>query len=197
MAHMDSEAARIVSITRDCFLEKGYSGTCMDDIVHRTGLPKDEVLSRYPTTDALLDDVIESIVLQGMTLLMAVLEDEHVSPLGKLNMLIKALDEQRAANVQNYLKLQEMGESHFLLRYLTGRVQALTPLMVAIVTTGVDRGVFHCDDPSSLSEMFLCGYFMMLEEYYLPSAPQAQENKRKALLHMLEKGFGVEAGLII
>lgn len=152
--------AELLSAALDCFVEKGFAATRMDDIARRAGVAKGTFYLYFPSKEAVFEALVRETLLPRIA---AVELSNTTAGLGAeaklraiLSMLGQVLADPKLVAIPK-LVLAEAGNfpdmARFYRREVIGRGQAL---LTALFREGVEKGEFRpLPDLEILARLFL------------------------------------------
>ncbi|AUN33738.1 TetR/AcrR family transcriptional regulator [Niveispirillum cyanobacteriorum] len=152
--------AELLSAALDCFVEKGFAATRMDDIARRAGVAKGTFYLYFPSKEAVFEALVRETLLPRIA---AVELSNTTAGLGAeaklraiLSMLGQVLADPKLVAIPK-LVLAEAGNfpdmARFYRREVIGRGQAL---LTSLFREGVERGEFRpLPDLEILARLFL------------------------------------------
>ena len=147
----DARPAEIVAAALDCFAERGFAGTRLDDVARRAGVTKGTVYLYFPNKEELFKAVVREALLPHLDQVLGGLEGTPEDPRERIRQAFDFLSGKLLGTplaVIPKLVLAEAGNfpeiARFYLDEVVGRGRAL---LAGAIRRGVELGHFRPVDP--------------------------------------------------
>ncbi len=155
--------AELLQAALDCFVEKGFAATRMDDIAHRAGVSKGTIYLYYPSKQAVFEAMVRENLLPRLQAAegLAALGGSAASRLRQiLAQLAEVVGDPRRAAIPK-LVVAEAGNfpdmARFYRREVIGRGLGL---VAAILRDGIAQGEFRPVEPEITARLFIAPVLM-------------------------------------
>jgi AcrR family transcriptional regulator len=147
------------AVRRDTFLDaaqqlitaKGYEQMSIQDVLAEAGTSKGAFYHYFDSKAALLEGVIDRMVLDATSQLQPLLDDPHRTALEKFNGMFQGLASWKTQRRELLLAVLEtwLSDDNAIVREKFRRevVATITPILTAIVRQGVHEGTFAVASP--------------------------------------------------
>lgn len=153
----EARPGEIVSAALDCFAERGFAATRLEDVARRAGVTKGTLYLYFPNKEELFKAVVRESLVPHLDRLMGREEGEAEDPADRLRRVITAMAGQilgSRLSVIPKLVVSEAGNFPEIARFYRDEVIARGRVFVAeTIREGVERGQFRPVDPDQA--MFL------------------------------------------
>lgn len=190
----DERKNEIIDTAARIFGQKGYDKSSVNDILNTIGIAKGTFYHYFKSKEEVLDAVIGKATEMIEERVSEVAGNAALSPEDKLMGVFQAMQ------IENQMEegfLEEMHRPENALMHqksLVSIMNVLTPVLVEIVQEGNEKGDFCSEYPEQYMQIFLASATTLLDDGIFELAPEKQEGVFLALITLLEKMLGVEAG---
>jgi AcrR family transcriptional regulator len=145
----DERRQELIACAKRLFYSKGYERTAVGDIVGELGVAKGTFYYYFGSKLAVLEAMVDELIVQALALLYEIVADETLPVLVKWArafQVVTAWKAERKAELLAMLHVMQMGEN-LLLRYKvqTRAVELLSPEFAKIIAQGVEEGIFRTE----------------------------------------------------
>mgnify|MGYP000845086624 FL=1 len=150
----------ILDAAQTLFVTKGYQATTIEDILKAVGIAKGTLYHHFSGKEEVLRGLVRRTVDQAVERARAIAASD-LSALEKLGAVVASAQvEGQSAELVEEFHAQDNSEFHLL--SIVEMVKGLTPVLVDVVSEGVEEGVFATDDPLGTVEVLLtAGGFLL------------------------------------
>lgn len=191
----EERKAELVETARSVFRKKGYAETSVSDITREADVSSGLFYLYFKDKEEVFDAVAESIVLEGYTIIKAILEQGGLTALEKLKQAMRYLlaseAEERWTDELAARRLRHMRD-----RVVGIAIELYVPLVNNIIKQGLEERSFHVPYPPAAAAYFVqisLMHFDMLKG----SEDMSAEDWWKAYLDFTTRTFGLEVQLEI
>mgnify|MGYP003295983096 CR=1 FL=1 len=177
----------IIEAAKVLFYEKGYEQTSTVDIMRAVGIAKGTLYYHFAAKEEILDAMIESITDSMAERANRVCQDESLSVVERMVMIIEAIsmDEKDSSAVMEAIHLPQNALLHEKSYNLM--IEKISPIMLKAVEKGIDKKLFQTEYPKSAVDMAM--------RYSLKAFDgQADEYIIKGFIYNLERILGAAHG---
>ncbi len=157
--HPEIRREALLDQAQALFLTRGYDRASLNDVIAAAGVSKGAFYHYFASKEALLEALAERFARQALAGVQDVLDDPGLDPLGRLNGL---LARSRQAKVESAAEAWALFETMFRPENLVlfHRINlaagaSFSPLLVKIITQGVEDGTFRTFDPQGVADMVM------------------------------------------
>lgn len=151
----DKKKAELLDSAWALFGESGYEKTTVAAIINRIGVAKGTFYHYFSSKQEVLDAAIEREVAKCRQEIESAIDDPSMSALDKLNRFFTVIWEYKQSHIKSALWLAPilLGDSDIVIKHKYDQRTAdmSASLMSAIVTQGVEEGVFDTPSPEAVS----------------------------------------------
>lgn len=191
---------KLIQIAEKLFIEKGYSQTSLEDILHQAELSKGGFYHYFASKEDILSEIIDRHVETMKQEVKNFLKHEDMNPLEKLKYWILRKKELSAPSERFFFSIF-CDEKHLILReqfYQKVRKHIL-PVFVPLIEEGIEKKLFApLHDPEKTLEL-LFGVqetLMSLDKSKIVH-PQDIKLYEKVVLQIFERVLGLSDGTLI
>lgn len=193
----DERKKEIIETAAALFEQKGYEHCSVNDILNAIGIAKGTFYHYFKSKEEVLDAVVGRVTEQMLEQVREVGARRDMLPEEKLLQVFLSMRVERKG--EDAL-LQEMHKTENALLHqktLVSSITALTPVLTEVVEEGISAGVFRCPYPEQYMRIFLSAAFTLLDDGIFQVEPEEMAGLFEALISMLEKMLGAEAGQLL
>jgi AcrR family transcriptional regulator len=192
----DERRAEIVSVASMLFTQKGYSETSIDAIVQTVGVAKGTFYHYFKSKQLILRAIIDSIVSDVVNYYQTLIDDNDLSATEKLTNMLAGSEKMALIQPEIMQALHKPENRELQEQMNIVAVTTITPMIVAVVEQGYEKGEFSKTMPSTTEsvQLLLAGNQFILDSGLFEWQQQKQQaffSARQALFEML---LGVETG---
>lgn len=185
---------KIIQVSKNLFLTKGYSKTTVNDIIKEINIAKGTFYYYFKSKEEVLSSVVDMQVNQMISKTDSIREQENLSLQERIINIFMA--QSKTSNVEEQM-LRDMHKQENLLmlqKYSEKMIHALTPVLSDIIEEGNRRGIFHADYPHEYMEMLLVSASVLTDDSWSGNEQLKRMNIIAALFKVLELMLGLEHG---
>ncbi|MBN2798157.1 MAG: TetR/AcrR family transcriptional regulator [Deltaproteobacteria bacterium] len=142
----EARRAEILQVAQGLFMERGYAGTSIQEIIEAVGIAKGTFYHHFRSKSELLDALSKELTAHGMLLALPIVEDPSLPAVEKLNQLFFQIGAwkttQRELLVQMLTAIRQPENVLLRQRMESESVSLFVPLVAQIIEQGVKEGVF-------------------------------------------------------
>lgn len=192
--HPEERRQEFIEAAEALFLEKGYQGTSVSDIVDRVGVAHGLFYYYFDSKENLLDAIIEGMVRESRRRLEAIVDGDG-TPLEKYHRFVQQMFVLKKDKPYLVGYMIQDRNRLFYHKWMQRSLNEITPMLADIVEQGVATGCFDTEYPREAVEFIFNGMRFFL------SAPEelqgeALRTKMLAAGDMMERVLGAEPGSI-
>ena len=155
----DERKEELLDAAQALFYSQGYQRTSVDAIIDKVGVAKGTFYYYFDSKEELLDALANRLGLEVLEQIRAVVDQENLSALDKLNQVFAISRSWKVAHrhlIKTILEVIYRDENVIIRHKMTMRsVELSAPEMVKVVKQGVQEGVFDVAYPEQSGEMIL------------------------------------------
>lgn len=155
----DLKRNSILEMAEKLFFEKGYEQTSIQDILDALSLSKGGFYHHFPSKEAILSEICENRVIESLSELKWELFGARVSPIDKLNLLLRKVnlfERDDTAFVALLLKVCYVdGDVRIRDRIRTVVLAQLTPYVNDVIAEGIAGDDFFVRNPGEIGGIIL------------------------------------------
>ena len=185
---------KIMDAGAQLFIQKGYDGTTLQDIIDATGLSKGAIYHHFKSKEDIFIRICDRLGDENARVLSAVRDDPNMTGAQKLKGLFRsALIDQ----IQNQLSLLNMmpyllDNSRFLGIQIASLYDEVAPDYIQpILEAGIADGSIKADHPAALAEAIVILSEIWMHPLIRPSTPE-EVQARCAVFRQITDGLGIE-----
>lgn len=177
---------KIIEVSTELFMTKGYDNTSMQDIVEKLGMTKGAIYHHFPSKEVLLEQVCENYYSKQNWFLQ-IQKCTHLSGLEKLQALFshELLDQEK-------IKMDRMTKHMFedrtiLVERIKAGVQEASPCIEALIKEGISDGSIQTDFAKEIAEVLLILINFWINPTVFVSSKEEYKQKVLFLKEVLDK----------
>ena len=174
------------------FMEKGYDGTSLQDILEETHLSKGAIYHHFNSKEDIFERICSRIGEETEARLSAVRDDPAMNGREKLRALFRASilhpNQQKVLDIVPYL----LDNPRFLAIHIRELYELVAPAYVEpILNEGVADGSLHVEDTRAVAEAVMVLMNVWLNPLLQPTAPE-ETRARCAVFRRITASMGLE-----
>jgi len=179
----------ILEVAKKLFLEKGYDGTTINDIIAGLGgLTKGVIYHHFKSKEDIFEQILESVADQ--TDMMIQMDQSDATGLEKIQLfLIQSLQQYEALSILYSLKVVQKSARLIGDRYLDS-ISTATPEVRRMLQVGIDDGSIVVEYPDEVAELLI----MLLNIWLgvqLPNWNRAELKRKFMVIRRIFDSMGV------
>jgi AcrR family transcriptional regulator len=147
----------ILDTAQTLIYSKGYESMTIQDILDNLGISKGAFYHYFSSKHALLEGLIDRSMTQATKLVHPILEDPDLTSLEKLTRYFDAVSNWKVAQKEYMIQLLKVWykdeNSIFRQKMMAAGVEFLSPILVKLISQGVEEGVMIVDDPKMTAKV--------------------------------------------
>ena len=145
---------KILTVSAEYFVKKGYENTNMQEIVQASGVSKGAIFHHFNTKEEILDTLIDVQYETNKSILNKVLRDiEHLKLNGKEKMTYLLLRDLEISEDANVIRALSKSPS-IILKIMQLRVNRNAYFFAPLLQEGIEDGSITCQSPVECSQVF-------------------------------------------
>ena len=154
--HPEETVQRILSTAGRLFLEQGYDGTSLQDIIRETGLSKGAIYHHFSSKEDILEKICYQLGLENQARFAKIRDDKTMTGREKLREIFRSAmfhpNQQQALSVVPYL----LDHPRFLAIEIRSLLQIAAPDYIQpVLEEGMADGSLQVQHPQALAEALL------------------------------------------
>lgn len=147
---------KILSISAELFLEKGYDKTSMQDLVNALGMSKGAIFHHFKSKEEIFEAVMEKIAVEQIDSYKNMLSNEtqHLTAKEKLIKLISQSLSETENRVAKLL-VTRLQDPKITIGMMKFNMEVSAPLLAGIIQEGITDGSFTTDYPNECAQVAL------------------------------------------
>lgn len=184
----------IISAAAQLFFTKGYDNTSVDEIIKEVGIAKGTFYYYYESKEKLLQEVISSIIDNGINKAKDIVADQTINPLEKVFLILRSIAPQGEDRKQVLDELHKVENAKLHQFTLTEIIIKVTPLISEVIEQAIASGILYTPYPSECAEMFMTiGQFLFDDDIFFWTKEE-KEKKMRAFIYLIEKTLNAPEG---
>jgi AcrR family transcriptional regulator len=155
----EERRTEILDAAQALFFGEGYGATSVNRLIEVVGISKGALYHHFKSKEEVLDCLVERLTAALVARLEAVLADERMSALDKLNAFYASSGRfkvEHAVELRELMRMTYRPENLVLHHRMTAAAaRAAVPILTTILDQGVDEGVFDCQHPAWTAELIM------------------------------------------
>jgi len=147
---------KIIAISTELFMEKGYDKTSMQDIINSLGMSKGAIFHHFSSKDAIFEAVMQRIGNAQMEVLTNMIANElqHLPAKDKLTALISA---SMNANTNDAAKIIStcIQDPKIIIGMMKHNMEISVPIVADILREGIEDGSIKTDYPDECAQVMM------------------------------------------
>lgn len=157
--HPSVRKSEVLAAARALFFEHGYDNTSIEQVIGRAGVSKGGFYHHFPSKDALLEGLAETIAAESLEAIRNLLSDETLNAFERLDRFLAGGRQLKIAQAPQILSMFEAmfrPENLALYYRVHHAVSAvMAPVIAQILEQGRSEGTFRINDPEAVADMVL------------------------------------------
>lgn len=189
--HPEETIQRILDSAGRLFLEKGYEGTSLQDIIRDTGLSKGAIYHHFASKEEILETLCQQMSLENEARFAKIRDDKTMNGREKLQAIFRAAmfhpNQQQMLSLVPYL----LDHPRFLAIEVRSLLQVAAPEYIQpVLEEGNADGSLRADHPQALAEAILFLTDLWLCPTLQPMTPE-EMLARCQVFNQITKGLGL------
>ncbi|WP_407380790.1 TetR/AcrR family transcriptional regulator [Methanobrevibacter sp.] len=143
----------LLNIAYDMFLTKGYENTSVDEIIEKAQIAKGTYYYYFKSKEQMLEEVIDMMIDSEREMAEQVIATDISVPQKIVGILASMKPTEAEQPVKNALFQPENVLMHYKVRQKL--IDVITPLLSEVISEGVQRGIFECENIAERVKMLL------------------------------------------
>lgn len=190
----DERKNEIIDTAERLFAKKGYQQCCVNDILSEIGIAKGTFYHYFKSKEEVLDAVIGKATAIIAERVSEVAGNPKTSFDDKLIQIFLAMKIESQMEEGLLDEMHKVENALMHQKSLVSIMEILVPILTKVVEEGNESGEFHCEYPEEFMQIFLSAATTLFDDGIFQVAPEKMQSLFTALIAMLEKMLGVEAG---
>lgn len=188
----DEREKEILDIAEKLFLEKGYSGVTVNDMIAAANIAKGTFYYYFKSKEEVMDGVVERFMRWEIGELGKIVAGE-ADAADKLRRMI-GRSSHGDAKYENFVRLYfaQNPEMHF--KNLTLTLRLLTPLVAKVIEQGVREGIYTTPYPLEAAEILMISSKFMFDEGIFELSDLETLEKLRKFAKIMERMLGAASG---
>lgn len=149
----------ILAVTRRLVFSKGYEQMAIQDILDNLHISKGAFYHYFPTKQALLEALIDSIIIEIEPILLSIVRDGCIPALEKFSLFFRSASQwktERKDFLMGLLHAWYSDENAIVRQKVQAiSIQRFAPMLAGIIKQGIHEGSLHCAYPDMAGEVSL------------------------------------------
>lgn len=202
---MDNSSKReqIIDALQKMVKEQDINKISVSDIAKRAGIGKGSIYYYFESKDAIVDALIERTYKTPLETAKAMVKQTELSPYPRMATIFEACQKSSKEFLQNRRHMNENAlsqsaqeQAYLHHKYLKYLIAELKPSLTEIIKQELEEELIQFEYPEQLAEIVLIVLTVKLDNSIMPSSPEEIEKCIHALILLLERGTGTQAGAL-
>lgn len=146
--------SKILKVTAELFMEKGYDKTSMQDIVNRLGMSKGAIYHHFKSKEDLLDKLTTQY-FSNIDWFFDIINDTEMNGLEKLRAIFyHELDNSEKVKL-DIVTRPRLLDPKILAEQLHASIEQTAPLLAKVIEQGTQDGSLHASYPKEAAELLI------------------------------------------
>lgn len=176
---------KIMKVTAELFMEKGYDQTSMQDIVNRLGMSKGAIYHHFKSKEDLLNK-ISSHYFSDIDWFLEIVNDRNKNGLEKLRAIFFHELENDEKITMDRMTRPLLQDPKMFMEQFKCSMQEVAPLLTKIIEEGVADGSLHAEYPEETAELLLLAINIWLNPGTLPCGREQFLRKTRYLKFLMD-----------
>lgn len=190
----EERKGKIIQVSKNLFLTKGYSKTTVNDIIQEMNIAKGTFYYYFKSKEDVLSSVVEIQVNEMLSKTDEIRDQENRSLQEQIIDIFMAQSQNNNVEKQMLHDMHKQENLLMLQKYSERMIQALTPILSDIIEEGNRRGLFHADYPHEYMEILLVSASILTDDSWNGNEQPRKINIIVALFKVLELMLGLDHG---
>lgn len=175
----------IIAMAQKLFLEKDYESTSLNDVIGALSVAKGTVYYYFPSKEALLDAVAESMTEAYLVKVQKKLEKHTGTALTQMKILVAAMDVSKEYDPM-LGQLHRPGNMVLHIKLLALTIKKIAPQLADLIAKGCDEGIFNTEHPLEAAELLFAGFQFITDIGIFPWSHQELTRRAKVFANLAE-----------
>lgn len=192
----DIRRLEVMAAAKKLFEKLGYETTSVENIIKEAGIAKGTFYYYFKAKKDILRALVEQIANEMITYFNSIVEDQDLSALEKLQLLLKNPKKNALVN-SSVMRIIHHPENRELQEQLNVQsIKTIAPLLTQVLVQGYEEKTFKKAATVESIQLILAGSQFILESGLFKWPPKKRMEYLKTLQNFLEYIVGAKPGLL-
>lgn len=186
----DVRHGEILDAAEELFIQKGYEKATVNDILEKVEIGKGTFYYYFKSKEEVMNGVISRMIDFVVNTTTAITDDPALNAHEKLKQIIQAVNISENPNADMIRELHTNSNAQMHQNSIIQTIQAVAPIMGAVVKQGVDEGIYHVEYPGETMEFLLVANQFIFDDGIIQWQPGELTTRAIAFARMTERALG-------
>ncbi len=190
--HPEETVKKILEVSRQLFLEKGYEKATLADIIRETGLSKGAIYHHFASKEEILIRICDKIGEENERDLKAICDDNTMNGQQKLRAVFRASLLSDNQETMMHLVPALLENPRFLAMEMKSLYEEAVPFYLEpMIREGIEDGSIRTEHPKETAEALILLSDLWISPLIKPTT-EAEMRARCAVYNQIAESFGME-----
>ncbi len=190
--HPEETVKKILEVSRQLFLEKGYEKATLADIIRETGLSKGAIYHHFASKEEILIRICDKIGEENERDLKAICDDNTMNGQQKLRAVFRASLLSDTQETMMHLVPALLENPRFLAMEMKSLYEEAVPFYLEpMIREGIEDGSIRTEHPKETAEALILLSDLWISPLIKPTT-EAEMRARCAVYNQIAASFGME-----
>ncbi len=191
--HPEETVKKILEVSRQLFLEKGYEKATLADIIRETGLSKGAIYHHFASKEEILIRICDKIGEENERDLKAICDDNTMNGQQKLRAVFRASLLSDNQETMMHLVPALLENPRFLAMEMKSLYEEAVPFYLEpMIREGIEDGSIRTEHPKETAEALILLSDLWISPLIKPTT-EAEMRARCAVYNQIAESFGMES----
>ena len=176
------------------FIHKGYEKTTVNDILDKVEIGKGTFYHYFKSKEDVMNAVINRMVEAVVNTTSSIANHPTLGAHEKFKQIVTALNLSESPNRGMIEELHECANAKMHQKSIIETIQAVAPIMAAVIKQGVSEGIYHVEYPLETIEFLLVANQFIFDDGIIKWQPEELITRAKAFVCITERVLGAAEG---
>ncbi|MDR1960926.1 MAG: TetR/AcrR family transcriptional regulator [Gracilibacteraceae bacterium] len=186
--------SKILDVSAELFMEKGYEHTTMQDIVNGLGMSKGAIFHHFKSKEDVMNGVIQRMTELIANRATAIADDPALSVAEKMQRAILSMNISEGIGGKVITELHKPGNAQMHHTSIMNIMRMVTPILARIVEEGIREGIYNTPFPLETTEILIAASQVVFDSGISRWNREELTARALAFVRMMELSLGAAEG---
>ena len=188
----------IINAASELFMQKGYDGTSVSDILEKVGIAKGTLYHHFKSKEDILDALIERFNTKVIEKATEISLDKSIPIPSRMVNVVLALNVSESDEGSEMIELMHKPQNALMHQKSNKMLlETVTPILANLLREGIGVEIFNTNFPYESTEMVLAYAFTVFNGNALELTESEIMSRAQAFIYNMERLVGAESGSLL
>lgn len=194
----DERKNEILNAANELFVQKGYDGTSVSDILEKVGIAKGTLYHHFKSKEDILDSLIERFNTRVLEVATKISQDNSVPIPERMVKVVLALDVSESEEGTEMIELLHKPQNALMQQKSNKMLlETVTPILANLLSEGIGEGIFDTNFTYETTEMIIVYALTVFSGNNFELTKEEMVSRINAFIYNMERLFGAKSGSLI